>query len=200
VVLNVTVAGPTAPGFVTVWPDGAARPLASNLNFVPNQVVPNRVIVKVGTGGKVDMYNLTGNTDLVADVGGYFTDVTPGGTGTRFVGLTPARILDTRDGTGGLSTLGSGATAGVQVGGRGGVPTTAKGVVANVTATNPTGAGFFTAWPSDAARPLASDLNFIPGQSVPNLVVVKIGADGKVNLYNLTATTDAIMDVVGYYI
>jgi hypothetical protein len=65
--------------------------------------------------------------------------------------------------------------------------------------TNPTGAGFLTAWPSDAPRPTASDLNFVPGQTVPNLVVVKIGADGRVNLYNLTGTTDAVLDVVGYY-
>jgi hypothetical protein len=71
--------------------------------------------------------------------------------------------------------------------------------VANITVTNPTGASFLTAWPSDAARPTASDLNFVPGQTVPNLVVVKLGADGRVNLYNLTGSSDAIMDVVGYY-
>jgi hypothetical protein len=200
VVLNVTVTGPTAPGFVTVWPEGASRPLASNLNFVPGQTVPNRVIVKTGTGGRVYLYNLTGSTDLVVDVGGYYTDATPGGSGTRFVGLTPSRILDTRDGTGGPGTIGPGGTIGVQVGTQGGVAANAKAVVANLTVTNPTGASFLTAWPSDAARPTASDLNFVPGQTVPNLVVVKLGADGKVNLYNLTGTTDAILDVVGYYI
>jgi hypothetical protein len=199
VVLNVTVTGPTAPGFVTVWPEGASRPLASNLNFVPGQTVPNRVIVKTGTGGRVDLYNLTGSTDLVVDVGGYYTDATPGGTGTRFVGLTPSRILDTRDGTGGQSTIGPGGTIGVQVGTQGGVAANAKAVVANLTVTNPTGASFLTAWPSDAPRPTASDLNMVPGQTVPNLVVVKLGADGKVNLYNLAGTTDAVLDVVGYY-
>jgi hypothetical protein len=83
--------------------------------------------------------------------------------------------------------------------GAGGVPVAATAVVANVTVTGPTAAGFLTAWPSDAPRPTASDLNFVPGQTVPNLVVVKIGADGKVNLYNLTGTTDAVVDVVGYY-
>jgi hypothetical protein len=201
VVLNVTVTGPTAPGFVTAWPDGASRPLASNLNFLPGQTVPNRVIVKTGTGGKVDFYNLTGSSDLVVDVGGYYTDATPGGTGTRFVGVNPTRVLDTRDGTGatGIAPIGSGATLGVLIRGRGGVPATAIAVVANVTVTGPTGTGFLTAWPSDAPMPLASDLNFSPGQTVPNLVVVKIGADGKVNLYNLVGTTDAVIDVVGYY-
>jgi hypothetical protein len=164
--------------------------------------VPNRVIVKVGTGGKVDFYNLAGQVDLVADVGGYFTDSTPGGSGTRFVGLTPARILDTRDGTGGypVAPLGPGSSYGVNIWAAGGVASGATAVVANVTVTGPTVPGFLTAWPSDAMRPTASDLNFVPGQTVPNLVVVKIGADGKIKLYNLAGTTEALVDVVGYYV
>jgi hypothetical protein len=202
VVLNVTVTGPTTPSFVTVWPEGASRPLASNLNFVPGQTVPNRVIVKVGTGGKVDLYNLTGSVDLVADVGGYFTDSTPGGTGTRFVGLTPTRILDTRDGTGGypVGAIGAGSSYAVSIWGAGGVPSGATAVVANLTVANPTAFSYLTAWPPDAPRPTASDLNFMPGQTVPNLVVVKIGAGGKINFYNFAGATDAVVDVVGYYV
>jgi hypothetical protein len=202
VVLNVTVTGPTAHGFVTVWPDGGSRPLASNLNFVPGQTVPNRVIVKVGTGGRVDFYNLAGTADLVADVGGYFTDSTVGGRGARFVGLTPTRILDTRDGTGGypVGPIGPDSSYAVNIWGAGGVVRGATAVVANVTVANPTAPGFLTAWPSDAPRPTASDLNFVPGQTVPNLVVVKIGIDGKIKLYNLAGTTDAVVDVVGYYV
>ena len=79
VVLNVTVTEPTAPGFVTVYPTGAERPTASNLNFVPGQTVPNLVIVKLGRGGVVSFYNLQGATHLVADVAGWF----PEGSGLR---------------------------------------------------------------------------------------------------------------------
>src|SRR5262249_18491532 len=49
VVLNITVTEPTAPSFVTVWPKGAERPNASNLNFVPGQTRPNAAIAKVGS-------------------------------------------------------------------------------------------------------------------------------------------------------
>ena len=72
VVLNVTVTQPTASSFLTAWPAGAARPLASNLNFVPGQTVPNLVVVKAGAGGVVDLFNSTGSTHVVADVAGWF--------------------------------------------------------------------------------------------------------------------------------
>jgi hypothetical protein len=54
--------------------------------------------------------------------------------------LDPARILDTRDGTGGiLGPIGPGTSVDVQVTGRGGVPASGVSAVAvNVTATQPT--------------------------------------------------------------
>ena len=72
VVLNVTVTEPVATGFVTVFPCGDGRPIASNLNFVGNQTVPNMVISKVGANGKVCLYS-NETTHLVVDVNGYFT-------------------------------------------------------------------------------------------------------------------------------
>src|SRR6185295_18541998 len=39
VVLNVTVTDAQAAGFVTVFPCGSARPLASNLNYVAGSTV-----------------------------------------------------------------------------------------------------------------------------------------------------------------
>jgi hypothetical protein len=65
--------------------------------------------------------------------------------------------------------------------------------------TNPTQSGFLTVYPSGATPPLASDLNFTPGQTVPNLVVVKLGPDGKLALYNLAGSTDVVVDLLGWY-
>jgi hypothetical protein len=205
VVLNVTATGATASSYVTVWPDGAARPLASNLNFVAGQTVPNRVMVPVGTGGKVDLYNFAGNVDLVVDVGGYFTDASSGGTGSALAPLAPARILDTRDGTGGVSSpLASGVVLAVQVAGLKGVPpmqagTPPKAVVLNVTVTNPTASSYLTLWPDGNLPPLASDLNYRRGQTMANLVVVQVGADGKVRLFNPAGSVDVVIDIVGWY-
>jgi hypothetical protein len=201
VVMNVTVTNPTSASFVTVWPTNSGRPLASNLNFSPGQTVPNRVVVKVGAGGKVDFYNLAGTVDVIADVNGWFTDATPGGLGARFVGLTPARILDTRDGTGGFGApLGPNEGINAAVAGRGGVAAGARALVANVTVTNTTAPSFLTAWPTDGAYANSSDLNYVAGQTIANLVVVKVGADGKITLYNYDGSADVLVDAVGYYI
>ena len=70
VVLNVTVTGPTGAGFVTVYPCGIDRPLASNLNYGVGTTAANAVLVKVGVEGKVCLYN-SNPTQLIADVSGY---------------------------------------------------------------------------------------------------------------------------------
>jgi hypothetical protein len=44
-----------------------------------------------------------------------------------------------------------------------------------------------------------SDLNWVAGQTVPNLVVVKLSALGKIDITNAFGTTNVIVDVVGYY-
>ncbi|MCU1397578.1 MAG: hypothetical protein JWN62_687 [Acidimicrobiales bacterium] len=73
-----------------MWPAGADRPQASNLNFVPGQTVPNMVIVPVGANGQVSIFASSGTVDVIVDVLGWFP------TGTGFTGLTPARLMDTR--------------------------------------------------------------------------------------------------------
>jgi hypothetical protein len=90
----------------------------------------------------------------------------------------------------------------VLVRGQGGIPglPTAKGVVMNVTVTGTTAASYLTVYPSDATRPNASDLNWVSGLTVPNLVVVKLSAvDGSVTIYNAQGCVDVLADVVGWY-
>ena len=89
VALNVTVTNPAAASFLTVWPSGSGRPLASNLNFSAGQTVANTVIVELGTNGKISLFT-PANADVVIDVLGWFP-----ATGS-FSGLVPARLMDTR--------------------------------------------------------------------------------------------------------
>ncbi len=205
VVLNLTATNVSQATYITAWPEGTSRPLASNLNPSAGQTVANRVIVKVGSGGRVDLFNAYGSADLIADVGGWFTDGSVAASSGTFVGLTPSRILDTRNGTGGIgSSLWPGHPVAVQVASRGGVPamnatTPPTAVVINVTITAGTGASYLTVWPDGAAQPLASDLNWVAGQTVPNLAVVGLGSDGKVEIFSPGGYTDVLFDVVGYY-
>jgi outer membrane protein assembly factor BamB len=200
VVFNITATNSTAPSHLTVFPTGSSPPLASNVNFLANQTVPNRVAVQIGTGGKVSIYNLSGSVHVIVDVNGWFTDATTGGTGSLFTPVAPLRILDTRNGT----AVGANQSIAVQVAGKAGVPSMAaptppKAVVLNVTAIGPSGAGYLTAWPDALARPTTSDLNFVAGQTVPNLVIVQVGATGKIDIYNAFGSTNVAVDVMGWY-
>jgi hypothetical protein len=55
-----------------VYPSGATQPLASNLNFGAGQDIPNLVIVKVGSGGNVQVYNDKGQVHVIFNAVGYF--------------------------------------------------------------------------------------------------------------------------------
>lgn len=201
VVLNVTVTEPTAFSFLTAFPAGTQRPLASNLNFTNGQTIPNSVMVKVGTGGQISLYNHAGATHVLVDVLGYF------GPTSAFTGLSPARLLETRAGNATVDgqsqsqgAIGPGQTRDVVVTGRGGVPATGVGaVVLNVTVTEPTAAGFLTVFPTGAARPGTSNVSFARGQTIPNLVVVPVGADGKVSFYNHSGSAHTLADVAGWF-
>src|SRR5665648_471769 len=122
----------------------------------------------------------------------------PGG----FTSLSPSRLLDTRAGVGApRAPVVAGGTVALQVTGRGGVPASGvSAVVLNVTVTAPTRPGYLTVYANGTTRPTASNLNFIPAQTVPNLVIAPVGASGKVALYNgSTGTVQLIADVSGWF-
>jgi hypothetical protein len=79
----------------------------------------------------------------------------------------------------------------------------AQGVTAvalNLTETGSTAPGFVTAYPDGAGLPTASNLNFAAKQDVPNLVIVPLGTDGKVQLFNGSSQPiDLVADIEGYY-
>lgn len=194
VVLNVTATAATAPTFVTVWPDGSARPTASSLNVVTGQTIPNLVVVQLGPGRIVDLYNHTGNVQLVADLEGVFDS-------TQAPGLlpqAPQRVVDTRNGTGGTSgPLGAGNI--MQIDFTGVLPAGAKAVVLNVTGVGASADTFFTLWPDGATRPNASNLNVPAGGTIPNLVIVKLGAGNVVDLYNQKGVVNVVADLEGAF-
>lgn len=200
-VMNVTVTGGTSGSYLTVFPKGNQPPTAANLNFGPGDTIPNAVTTKIGVGGKISFYNAYGSVDVVADVVGYFDNGV--GPGDLFNGITPARMVDSRVGTGMPGALGPGATSDVLFAGVGTVPAAATAVVMNVTVTGGTQASYLQTYPTGAAQPVTANLLFGAGQTVPNLVVVGLGTGvgnaGKVRFYNQQGTVHVIADVVGYF-
>ena len=164
--------------------------------MVPGQTVPNMVLARVGSNGKVSIYNNTGSTDVVVDVLGCFDSDANG----RYVSLSPRRVLDTRDGFGApLAQVGQ-TPLELTLLGQVGIPSDGvSGVMLNVTAVAPTANTFITVYPTGTERPLASNLNVSGGQVIPNMVLARLGANGTVSMYNNGGTVDLVADVVGYF-
>jgi hypothetical protein len=194
VLVNTTAVDTGTPGFITVFPCGEAIPATSTLNFTANAIVPNFVLARIGSGGQVCVFTMS-PTDLVMDVAGYV----PAGVGEIVPLSAPARLLDTRDGIGGpASPIGPGGRA-LQVGGVGTIPLDASAVIVNLTATRAGLGGFVTAFPCGTPRPLASNVNFIPGGNVANMAIVKLDAAGQL-CFTTNTDVDVIADVSAYLI
>jgi hypothetical protein len=120
---------------------------------------------------------------------------------SMFHAVSPVRVFDTRDGTGGVpaAPVTAGGSIDVAVGGTSGIPVDATAVVLNVTAVNGTAPSYLTVWPTGDVRPTASALNWSGAAATPNAVTVGLGAAGKVSFYNFSGTVNVLADVVGYF-
>ncbi len=198
--LNVTSTSAAGPGFVSVYPSGITWPGTSNLNVtVANEIVANAVIARPGVNNSINILTQS-SMHVIVDVTGYWLPADTSRSG-RFVPLTPNRLLDTRNGTGGFAgRVPANAQVDLQVTGARNVPSTGVSAVALVvTIAEPTRDGFVTVWPTGTPRPNASTLN--PGYANDirsNLAIVPVSASGKVSLFT-AAPTQLLADVVGYF-
>jgi peptidoglycan hydrolase-like protein with peptidoglycan-binding domain len=203
VAMNITAVGPSSTGYFTVWPCGAPRPEASNLNFTRGSVVANGVVASLGTAGTVCVYS-NQESDVLVDLLGWFT----AGNGTPpYVGSVPLRLVDTRNAIGGpRGVITPGTPKAVPVRGTTvvvdgvaqQVPTDATAVALNVTMTETQGDGYATVWPCGTPRPEASNVNFTKGATVANGVVAPVGADGSVCVYTY-ANSHLLVDIAGWF-
>ncbi len=178
VVLNVTAADPVGSGYVTVFPAGSSAPNASNLNLRRGVTRPNLVVVEVGASGAVDLLAAGTSTHLLVDVLGYFGD------GGMTSAVDPVRVFDTRTGSGTTEgAMGHGETRTIRIAGVEGVPEGATGVHVNITVVSPTAAGYLSVWPTGAAQPTVSNLNWRAGEVVPNMAIVGLGPDGTLQVF-----------------
>lgn len=218
VVLNVTETAPTASGSGTLYPDGESVPSTTNLDWVSGATTPNLVTVPVVDGAVNLVNNSTGTVQYIADLEGYFTTASSVGSAisSSYTPITPIRAMDTRKGIGvKQAKVLAQSTIQLPVGGTTiagspseSIPAGITGIAMNVTVTNATGGGYLTVYPNQTAsggavtKPTVSNLNFSAGDTVPNMVEIPVGKDGKVDFYfygATGATTDILADVAGYY-
>ncbi|MCU1391669.1 MAG: putative thermolysin family peptidase [Ilumatobacteraceae bacterium] len=123
----------------------------------------------------------------------------------KFVSLLPARLLDTRDGGpttdgqfSGIGLRAPGSVTALTVAGRGGVAADAAAVVLNITVTVAADAGYISVYPCGGDPPTASSVNYVVGQTIPNLVASKVGTNGQVCLFT-QSQVHLLADVSGYF-
>ena len=126
-----------------------------------------------------------------------------GVSGATYHALTPTRILDSRDHTGGLGIFSSHVAQTFQVTGHGGVPSNAIAVTGNLTVTGQTSGGFLYIGPVAMNNPTSSTLNFPVGDDRANAVTVALATGGTLSVTyaaaSLGPTANVIFDVTGYF-
>ena len=214
------------PTFITATPDplGNSKPTAISV-AAAGIVKANMAIVPIGADGKIHLYNLQGDMDLVVDVLGYFkSDVDASTDRGRVVPLqAPFRAFDTRlaefgdaplqhayseewsfENFAASVTLNPGA-ANEELGPK------QQGFIGDLIAV-----GLQKLYPTDSdrsgsylqlvdggltTRPLSANINFRLGEAVPNMSLVKYGTGQNgsdkhvIEVFNAYGSVDYILDV-----
>jgi len=180
---------------------GAMTPVTVNLgSFAGNQARlrwhAGDDSINAGAGWYVDSVTLSN-----ASVAG---TCTPGASSTyAFYTVTPCRLVDTRNPTGSLGgpALAPLAQRSFSLSGACGLPATARAISVNVTVVGPATAGDLRFFPADQPTPLASILNFSPGQTRTNNANLGLAWGlGTLTVQNdSTGAVQLILDVNGYY-
>ncbi len=186
VAVNLTVTNPRSAAYVTAFPCGGAPPLASNLNHRADHTVAAAAVVPVGTDGSICVFNHS-STHVIVDLAGWF----PSGSG--FAATVPTRLADTRDG-GALQPAGVPLAVTVPTVG-GAIP---SAVALNVTAVDAPTHGYVTVAACGVPAGATSNVNFRPGDPVPNLVVVAPDAGGRVCV-TASHATHLVVDLFGSF-
>jgi serine protease len=189
VALNVTATGSSQAGYVTVWPCADTKPVASSVNYIANEDIPNTVIAAPDQYGKV-CFDSSTPVNLIVDLSGWFIS------GDGLHTFTPQRAFDMRQ-SGFVLTADN--QAAFQMTGSFGIPTTGvSSLILNVTATGATAPGYITVWPCDQPQPYTSNLNYLPYQDIPNAVIATVDANGEV-CFASSSPTFLIADISGWF-
>ena len=69
---NLTVTGPTASGYVVIYPQGSSTPSTSTVNFLSGQTVANAFAVGLSASGYVTVHSFTsGQCHFIVDITGF---------------------------------------------------------------------------------------------------------------------------------
>jgi hypothetical protein len=198
VTVTLSVPAPTRAGSISVFPSGTTWSGATTISFAA-RTQQNTVTAQLGSDGAISVRNNTAvAVHLVADVVGYYTagPAVPGG----FQPVPFQRLYDTR--AAGSHSLAVGATATVQVTGRGAIPASnvSAGAI-NLTALSPAATGSVSVFPAGTAWDGSTTDSFTAGQTEQSMLTAQLGSNGAFLVRNNTgAALQLVIDITGYYV
>lgn len=195
---QITASYKAATGMMTLYIDGVNTALGTHTP-VAGYTGAFHIGSYQNSGNRTNFYN-----GQIADLQTWNQVVppaTPDSPDGYFVPLAPARILDTRSGTGGVTgPITSNSAFNFAATGVGGLPSSGVTAVAmtitTVSATNP---GFVTVYPDLAPQSVTSTVNYRPSLTITNSAIVPLGTDGKIAMASKGASVQIIADVTGYF-
>lgn len=197
VVATLTGSAATADTYVTAYPDGSPRPLASNLNLLPGEDAADLVTVALDSTRVVDLYVHAGTARLIVDVAGWYSATDAAATDV-YVPMSPIRVLDTGYGIGTTATSVGPGEALTLTPATMHVPANADAVTVNLTEVGGSAPTFVSAYPAGTSRPTTSVLNVSPGDTRAALATVRISPQG-LTIYNNAGTVRLVADIEGWY-
>ncbi len=189
VVMTVTALGTDGPADLQVYPSGA-RPTSrtSNLNLVKGQTAAVLVDATLGADGTVGLSLSNSSARILVDVVGYYSS-----SGSRFVALTPRRIID-------RAQVNAGSDRAFAISGSGGVPNDATAVLVNTTGVGASAPLDLEVYPTGRRPPVrTSVLNLEPNQAVADLVASGLN-NGGITLSASQGSVLAVLDLAGYFV
>lgn len=189
VAMTITVTGGARPGFLTAYGCTDAPPLASTVNWQPFETVAGATFAPVGPAGLVCLAT-TSDVDVVVDVTGTFAQDGR----LRYRPARPTRMIDTRDGAGGLvEPLQADRVMSAVV-----APPTASAVSGTLAIVGPKRGGYLTATVCGAPSGTTSSVNAASGTVMASGVTVALSAGGELCI-QAHSTTDVLFDVAGWW-
>ena len=189
-----------APGFVVGGPNAsyggdATPPLGS---LYPNRFYRDWSDQTVWTARTWEITeNSIGYQGPYVALGAYFMQP-PSASPLKLYTVAPCRLVDTRVAG---PALGAGESRSFALAGLCSVPSDARALAVNVTATGATAVGHLRVFPTGAALPNASTVNYNAGQARANNAIVSLGAGGAASVYcgQMVGTAHVVVDVSGYF-
>ena len=186
--LDVTAVEAKGPGYLRVGPAGTT-PQTTALTYGTGRSTTGLVTTSADSNRQVTVTVYGTAVDLVVDVVGSF-----GSTGAQWYAAEPTRVADTRTGQG-LPAGKLSGTADLDLSGT--LPATATGLVLDVSAVSPGGAGFVRL-AAAGSSPTTTALNYDIAGATTGLAVTTTSG-GHVTVSVNGAATHLVVDLLGWF-